>query len=97
MNVPIVSLRIDGMACEIKAAFSKYILEIDGQVQEAVDQAVARFDFRAEVASQSQAILRDCIRRSLSEAFSKLYLDEGMRKALAKTLLAEVVKYGETK
>jgi hypothetical protein len=81
---PIVRIEIDHMRQSIIHAFADYQLQVSGDVQRALDKAIAAFDFKGEVARIAYALLQDHIKTAIQGAIYEVMASPEMRKEVAK-------------
>jgi hypothetical protein len=94
-DIPVVKLTLEYMQSQLMHAFSDYQGIIKEQVEEAVKQTIANFDFKREVEQLSNGILRDEIRKLLVGSFQRLQYDGEFKEQLVKALLGNIRKEAE--
>ena len=72
MGIPIVRITLDSMRHEIAHAFTRYSMEIDTEVQKALEHSVKNFNFQTEVESVATQVLRESIQIAVTDAIREL-------------------------
>lgn len=89
-DMPIIRLELDRMRQTMLVAFCKYSHDLEGKVDKALKDAIERFDFEAEIARMADGILREEIRKTLTNAFREIQYDRSLRDALVKAMIDEI-------
>lgn len=69
MNVPIITLQVEGMKHAIKVALSKYTAAVDEMVQAAVDKYCEPENIRYVVFQATTAAIDACVKESVKGFF----------------------------